>query len=148
MFQIPLSIVQNFLILSRNKVGKSTKATIMIAIDEDEEKIIDNIDKSIISFTRGNKTFEVTMKDIYCYGEIDFEDKNTLDKINTFKFLDYLGNSGIYIYSNYDYEHNAVNTPKKHPMWTETWSPLQLIKYAHGRMGKPQRVLLFNQIIK
>lgn len=116
--------------------------------EEEEEEEIDNIDKNLLFFERGNKRFSVTMRDIYCYGQIDFNDKNTIEKINDFNFLDYLGASGIPIYSNYNYTTHSCYTPKRYCLYTETWSPLDLVKLAHGYLGKPQRILLFRQIVK
>ena len=148
MYQIPLPISPHYRILNSNKSSIGTKSTIMIPIDEKEELLIDNIDRQTLHFNRGNKTFSIQMKDIYCYGEVDFTDKDTLDKINSFKFLDYLGEVGISICSNYDYETHSCSSPKKCCLWTETWHPAVLAKMAHGYLGKPKRILLFNQISK
>ena len=120
----------------------------MIPIDENEEMLIDNIDKKILNFNRGDRTFSVQMKDIYCYGEVDFTDKDTLDKINDFKFLDYLEEAGVRICSNYDYETHSCSSPKRYCLWTETWHSAVLAKIAHGYLGKPKRILLFNQTLK
>lgn len=120
----------------------------MIPIDEDEEKLIDNIDKSILTFHRGNRSFSVTMRDIYCYGEVNFEDEDTLNQIKEFKFLDYLGAVGVHIYSRYDYKTHSCSSPKRYCLWTETWNPAELAKMAHGYLGKPKRILLFNQTLK
>lgn len=120
----------------------------MIPIDEDEEKLIDNIDKSILPFHRGNRSFSISMKDIYCYGEVDFEDENTLNQIKDFKFLNHLDEVGVHIYSRYDYKTHSCYSPKRYCLWTETWNPAELAKMAHGYLGKPQRILLFNQTVK
>lgn len=120
----------------------------MIPINEDEEKLIDNIDKSTLTFHRGNRSFSIQMRDIYCYGEVDFNNKETLDKIEEFNFLDYLGAIGVHIYSRYDYKSHSCTSPMRRCMWTETWSPAHLAKMAHGYLGKPQRILLFNQTTK
>ena len=139
----------------------------MIPIDEEEEKLIENNkedmncenpwervsklvelnaeNKSVLTFNRGNRTFSVSMRDIYCYGEVDFEDKDTLNQISEFKFLDYLGEVGVPIYSRYDYKTHSCSSPKQHCLWTETWNPAELAKMAHGYLGKPKRILLFNQ---
>lgn len=120
----------------------------MIPIDKDEEKLIDNIDKSTLAFRRGNRSFSVSMRDIYCYGEVNFEDEDTLNQISEFKFLDYLGAVGVHIYSRYDYKTHSCSSPKRHCLWAETWNPAELARMAHGYLGKPKRILLFNQTIK
>lgn len=143
-YQIQLPIYPDFHILNKNVSNIGTKLTVMIPIDEEEEKLIDNIDKSTLKFHRGNKSFSISMKDIYCYGEVDFEDQDTLNQINEFKFLDYLAEVGVHIYSRYDYKTHSCSSPKRSCLWTETWSPSQLAKMAHGYLGKPKRILLFN----
>ena len=134
--------------MNRNRSRVETRLTVMIPIDEEEEKIIDNIDKSILTFHRGKRSFSVAIKDIYCYGEVNFEDEDTLNQINEFKFLDYLGEVGVHIYSNYDYKTHSCSSTKNRCLWTETWNPAKLAKMAHGYLGKPKRILLFNQTIK
>ena len=148
MYRIPLPIYHHYRILNNRKVCSETKSTIMIPINEDEELLIDNIDKQTLHFHRGNRTFSVQMRDIYCYGEVDFTDKDTLDKINNFNFLDHLEIVGACIYSNYDYKTHSCVSPKRYCLWTETWHPAVLAKMAHGYLGKPKRILLFNQISK
>ena len=148
MYHIPLPISPHYRILNSRKIRSEIKSTIMIPINKNEELLIDNIDKQTLHFHRGNRTFSVQMRDIYCYGEVDFNDKNTLDKINNFNFLDYLEEKGVTIYSNYDYETHSCSSPEKYCLWTETWHPAVLAKMAHGYLGKPKRILLFNQISK
>lgn len=147
-YQIPLPIYPDFHILSKNISSFGTKFTVMIPINEEEEKLIDNIDTSTLSFHRGNRSFSVSMKDIYCYGEIDFEDEDTLNQISEFKFLDYLGEVGIHIYSRYNYKTHSCSSPKCYCLWTETWNPAELAKMAHGYLGKPKRILLFNETFR
>lgn len=130
--------------MNKNVSNIGTKLTVMIPINEEEEKLIDNIDKSTLKFHRGNKSFSISMKDIYCYGEVNFEDEDTLNQINEFKFLDYLCKVGVKIYSRYDYKTHSCSSPKRRCLLTETWSPSQLAKMAHGYLGKPKRILLFN----
>lgn len=134
--------------MNRNTSSIGTKLTVMIPIDEDEEKLIDNIDKSTLIFIRGDRKFSVKMRDIYCYGEVNFEDEDTLNRISEFKFLDYLGAVGIRIQSRYDYKTHSCSSPKRYCLWTETWNPVDLAKMAHGFLGKPKRILLFNQNVK
>lgn len=148
MHQISLPIYPNYHILNKVVSKHGIKFTIMIGINEEEEEKIDNINKEIITFNRGNRSFAVTMKDIYCYGEVNFKDIETVEKINSFDFLDYLDFAGIRIPSNYDYDTHSYSTPKSKHLYTETFSPAKLATIAHGYLGKPQRILLFNQVVR
>ena len=148
MRQIPLQTYPDYRILSKNVTKQYIRLTVMIPISEKEEEQIDNIEKRTIVFTRGNKEFSVTIRDIYCYGEVDFNDKNIFNQIENFSFLDFLEGSGVHIFSNYDYNTHSCMSDKKYLLHTETWSPAMLAKMAHGYLGKPARILLFNQTIK
>lgn len=120
----------------------------MIPINEQEEKCIDDIKDSTLKFQRGNMSFSVRMRDIYCYGEVDFTNEEDLNQIDSFDFLDHLGAKGICIWSQYDYKTHSCKTPNKRILWTETWRPAVVAQIAHGRLAKPQRILLFNNYIR
>lgn len=142
---IPLPTCQNYRILCSSINGRTVRRTIMIPISEQEEKNIDNIGDSILKFQRGDMSFSVRMKDIYCYGEVDFTNKEDLNQIDSFNFLDHLGISGIHIWSQYDYKTHSCKAHNKKLLWTETWRPSIVAQMAHGYLGKPQRILLFNK---
>lgn len=147
-YKIALPTYPNYHILDINKTSAGIKKIIMIPISEEEEAIIDNIGKNIISFTRGKYIFSVSVNDVYCYGETDFNDESILAKIDKFNFLNYLGFAGVPINANYDYETHSCMSTKNKCLWAETWSPAELSKMAHGYLGKPERILLFSQLIK
>ena len=117
----------------------------MTYITEDEETIIDNLKDGILKLNRGNRTFSISMKQIHCYGEVNFHNQDDLNTIENFNFLNYLDEVGIHIYSRYNYETHSCSSPKRYLLLTETWSPSELAKMAHGYIGKPQRIILFNQ---
>lgn len=144
---IPLPTYQNYRILCSNVSGSIVRITIMIPISEQEEKSIDNIRDSTLKFKRGDASFSVRMKDIYCYGEVDFTSKEDLNQIDSFNFLEHLGASGIHILSQYDYKTHSCKARNKKLLWTETWHPAIVAQMAHGYLGKPQRILLFNKTI-
>lgn len=140
-----MPIHKDYHILCSNKTGSRCVSTIMTYISEEEEYLIDNLKDKIFQMTRGNQVFNVKMNQIHCYGEVDFNNQEGLDTIDGFKFLDFLGGVGIRIYSRYNYTTHSCSSPKRHALWSETWSPAYLAKYAHGFLGKPKRIILFNQ---
>lgn len=145
---IPLPIRSDYRVLCSNKNSGTIRRTIMIPISEQEEKNIDNIGDSTLKFKRGAMSFSVRMKDIYCYGEVDFTSREDLNQIDSFNFLDYLGAKGISIYSKYDYKTHSCKAPNRRFLWTETWHPSVVAQMAHGYLGKPQRILLFNESVR
>lgn len=117
----------------------------MTAITEKEENLIDNLKDDIIELHRGNRTFSISRRQIYCYGIVDFDNQDDLDTIEKFKFLTHLGVMGQHIYSNYNYKTHTCSSNKNRLLWTETWSPSQLARFAHGSLNKPERIILFSQ---
>lgn len=140
-----MPIHKDYHFLCSNRSRYRTVSTIMTYITEEEESLIDNLKDKTLQLTRGNRVFNIKMNQIHCYGEVNFESQEDLDTIDGFKFLDFLGCVGIHIYSMYNYKTHSCSSPKRYALWTETWSPSELAKMAHGYIGKPQRIILFNQ---
>lgn len=141
-----MPISRHYHILSNNRSNsKCIIQTIMTEINEEEEYLIDNLKDKNLILNRGDRTFEISGRQIYCYGEVDFHNEDDCETIDNFKFLDYLNEVGIHIYSGYNYDKHSCTSPKRHPLRTETWSPLFLAKFAHAALGKPNRILLFSQ---
>lgn len=143
-----MPISQNYHILCRNKTNVRTVEVVMTHIDEREESFIDNLKDNIIKLDRGERTFTISRRQIYCYGEVDFNNEEDLKTIDGFKFLSHLGVAGQPIYANHNYHNHTCASPKNHALWTETWSPAYLARYAHASLNKPQRIILFYQDIK
>ena len=151
MFVIPMPISPIYHILCSNSSGDKTPAqkryVVMTYISEEEEKEIDGLDDKFIKLERGDIVFSINHSRIYCYGEINLHDEETIETINKFRFLDFLSSfTGIHIYSNYDYDKHCCYSSKKFPLLTETWQPIDLVKYAHGTINKPNRIILFDYV--
>lgn len=146
MFLIPMPICQDYHILLNIRTNLGNKQVIMTYITEKEEAKIDKNETIVIH--RGKHTFTIDNRCIYCYGEVDFtkgDDIELLDKLN---FLSHLGIQGVPIRSNYDYACHACHSPVNRPLWAETFRPSRLVLYAHGVLGKPKRIVLFNVKVK
>lgn len=88
----------------------------------------------------------INAKNIYLYGEVNFEDNNDLYQIEKFNLID---NDGNYIYSKFDYDKGCFTTIDGHAKTYPTWSPITWFKYCHCLIGKPQRIIVYrNPIIK
>lgn len=118
----------------------------MTYISEEEESLIDR--GKTLNLQRGDAEFTIESYDIYCYGEVNFDlSSDDMYKIDNLNFLDYLkGASGYPICSDYDYESHTCKSPISCYRITETWHPSVLARYAHGCLGKPQRIVLFKHL--
>ena len=135
----------NYHILYSEKNRQTNKEVIMTYLTEEEEKLIDNLGKEVLQLERGSRTFSISVNRIYCYGEVDFHNNEDLKTIDSFNFLDNIGSIGVPVFADYDYETHTCNSPTKHYRWSQTFSPKRLAMFAHAVIGKPQRIILFNQ---
>lgn len=145
--RIPLHTRSDYHILCTNRKIRDAILTIMTYITEEEEAILDAKDRPL-HLDRGNKLFDIDMSDVYCYGEIDLKDEETLDTISRFKFLNHLDFGGLHIPSGYHYDSHTCVARKCKPLYKETWDTVQVFKLAHGILNKPKRIVLFNKIVK
>lgn len=101
-----------------------------------------------IYIERDGIKFSIDPRNVYCYGETDFEDENSedLEYIDTFNWFDCLVEKGVMIPSNYDYKTHTAISDLKIPRWTETFSPAKVTQLVHGMLGKPKRIIIFSHV--
>lgn len=143
-----MPITQTYRILCNNTKSINKHQVIMTSITDKEEAIIDELQNNSIKLKRGDITFNVYRKHIYCYGEVDFNSEDDLNTIEDFNFLSHLDGRGISIPSDYNYDTHECNPRTKGIKWSETFSPAVLAKYNHACLGKPKRICLFINLIK
>lgn len=143
---IPMPIMKDYHMLSLNKdAERNIIMTIMTYITEAEEKVLDS--GKVLHITRGDMSFDITPRKVYCYGHVDFTtDSSDYNIVEDFDFLNYLNDVGVHVPSDYDYKHHVCVSPIGRIRWTETWNPAAVAQYAHGRIGKPDRIVLFKYI--
>lgn len=121
---------------------------IITYITKDEEDKLDSGRTLIIK--RGDKQFKITSKDYYCYGSIDFntgsDDYNTLASFKLIKLRD--GMRGFYIPSNYNYNTHSATSDRPKGRWYDTLKSEKVCQYLHGVLGKPEKTIIFKQIVK
>lgn len=141
-----MPISTNYHTLTKFKEGKSVRKVIVTYISDKEEKDIDN-GVNFLTLERGDKTFYISLKDILTYGNVDFTNKDDLSQLNKIKlFKDTL--NCVYRYSNYDYTTHTCKSDIRIPKWTEVIDTVDLVKYAHGCLNKPDRIIIFKYVEK
>lgn len=143
MKEIQMPIWKDYHILNCRKDDKKhVIMTCMTYITIDEEKVLDN--NHVLTIVRGDTKFVINPNDVYCYGSVDLRtNSNDYNIIEDFDFLNYLGDVGLKIYADYNYETHTCKTPINRCRYTETWNPAEIVQYAHGVLGKPERIVLF-----
>lgn len=125
----PYSVVYNTLEYGR-------KMSIVIApITKEQEDCLDTGKGTYI----GN--LPVSNKLTYGFGEINFEDKNDLEFIQEFDWINDV--KGAIIPANYDYETHTCETMSLGIGHEETHDNIKLIKYHYARINKPKRCIIF-----
>lgn len=143
MFQFPVYQTKDFYtMVSRFDSGVAIR-TIMTYITPEEEQALD--DKKTITIDRGSRRFEISPKDVYCYGHIDFRSgSDDYKQLAKMKFLNHLSFCGIWIEANYDYKKHCCYSPIRRKQWYDTTRPEVLAQYTHGVLGKPKLCIIFN----
>ena len=143
---MPISKDYQTVICHTEKVGdkiKSQTRILMTWINDKEEALLDK--GKAISISRGGITFDLDRDNIFSYGEVDFhddsEDYEALNELIPFKDV-------VHIPLNYDYDTHTCKTKTKSYQTYETDNIGAMAQYAHGRLGKPKRVVIFKLIAK
>lgn len=143
---IPMPITKDYYMLNKRLApNKTTIATFMTYITEEEEHELDN--NKTLNLERGDMSFTIEPINVYCYGVVDFNtDSSDYNIIEDFDFLNYLSSSGISIPSDYNFKTHQCKSPSNRIRWTETFNSAELAQYAYASIDKPERIVLFKHI--
>lgn len=143
---MPISKDYQTVICHTEKVGNNIKSQtriLMTWISDKEEALLDK--GRAITITRGGITFDLDSDNIFSYGEVDFhdgtEDYDALNELIPFRDV-------VHIPLNYDYDTHTCKTLTKMYQTRETDDIGAMAQYAHGRLGKPDKVVIFRLIAK
>ena len=128
-----------------NKEGKPTEQVriLMAPITEQEEALLD--DGKAFAIHRGDLSFNLSSDNVFAYGEVDFH-KGTEDYENIDALIPY--RDMVHLPLHYDYDTHTCKTKTKCYQTYETDNIGAMAQYAHGRLGKPKRVVIFKLIAK
>lgn len=117
----------------------------MEPITEDEEIRIDNSIKYFGEIRHEKKDGTIIdAKQIYLYGEINFNNPNDLDNIEKFNFINPI--YGNWIHSKFSYKGGTFTTINGKAKMYPTWDAIKWFKYCHCLLGKPQRIIVYKTI--
>lgn len=140
-----LGIRQKGTILCRT----NNNIVIVQSITEEEEQYIDNAVKYYgeIRHIKNDGTI-IHAKDIYLYGEIDFNNEDDIFNIENFNLINSNSDSHNWTYSNFDFEKGCCTTIDGSLKVIDINDPLQWFKYNYVLIGKPKRIIVYKQMIK
>lgn len=131
------------------KYGVSYFAVMTKITEKEEEKLnngeLINVIYDIV-YDLNHKTnlkIQISAEDCYLYGDIDFEDENCINELLAYNFIDNEFH-GAFIPKKYDYRNHSTVLVNNKLAWVETYDVMNLYKYAHACIGKPNRVAIFN----
>lgn len=143
----PIPVLGEFQTLTyhtnKKKAGIASRTVLMSYLTEEEEKALDegNKVKLIRKDLNGKEyKFVVSTKSTFGYGEVNLnngsDDAELVDKFKILENLDFCG----YPIPVFDYHHSELLGG-----WFATWSPLTVCQYAHCKLGKPKRIIIFRK---
>jgi len=136
-----LGIRPNGVVLYHTEIIKRRSYVVMEAITEQQEN---RIDKSKIYY--GDIVYKrkdgviVQGRDIYLYGEVDFNNPEDISNIERFNLINEDNN---FIFSNFNYDKGTYTTIDGKPKRFITYDPLLWFKYNYCLLGKPARVIVY-----
>ena len=128
-----------------NKEGRPTEQVriLMAAITEKEEALLDK--GRVFTIHRGDLSFNLNPDNVFAYGEVDFrndsEDYKNIDDLIPYRDI-------VHLPLHYDYDTHTCKTKTKGYQTYETDNIGAMAQYAHGRLGKPKRVVIFKLIAR
>lgn len=136
-----LGIRQNGITICRINEFRSKSIVVMEAITEQQELRIDKSKNyyGSIRYERDDKK-TVYSKNIFLYGELDF---NNAEDIHNIKQFNLINSDGAWIHSNVNYEDGTFTTIDRRAKQFQTWDCLKLFKYCHLLLGKPKRIIVY-----
>lgn len=116
----------------------------MESITDKEEQRIDKAPKYYgeIRHVRSDN-YIVPAKDIYLYGEVDFNNQDDIDSIRRFNLIDtdYCGCN--FIHSNFDFDKGCFTTIDGIAKGYSTWDVIKWFMYNYVLIGKPKRIIVY-----
>lgn len=133
-----------------NTNNKSRTLIILRKITEKQSEELSN--GEVLLFNHGDKSYEVSKDECYAFGEINLNDEEDLNLINSFKWQ----NSSVIGHNypvNYDYKTHTGDSFEAYNKLTqsfvtrarfgETFDNVKLFKFAHACIGKPKNVVAY-----
>ena len=121
--------------------SKGNRIVVMEAITEEQEA---RIDKSKQYFGSIRHTKEdgqiIDGKDIYVYGEINFNSEEDCNILNRFHLLD---NDNSFVYYGFNYDKGTIVLKENKVKWYQTTNNIKWLQFNHCLIGKPERIIIY-----
>ena len=121
--------------------SRGNKVVIMEAITKEEEARIDKSKQYFGSIRHTKENGQIIDgKDIYVYGEINFNNEEDCNILNRFHLLN---SDNSFIYSNFNYDKGTVILKENKVKWYQTIDNIKWLKFNHCLIGKPKRIIIY-----
>jgi hypothetical protein len=142
---MPISEDYQTVICHTSTIGKQiTQVRILMTWINDKEEALLEKGKAI-SISRGGITFDLDNDNVFAFGEVDLhtdsDDYNALN--DEIPFTDI-----VHLPVNYDYDTHTCKTTTKRYQTCESRDIGAMAQYAHGKLGKPKKIVIFRLIAK
>lgn len=144
-YTINMPINTEIQLLCKVKSKGSINKIYMAPITEEQEVLIRK--SCEINIEVNNNVYKVNPNRVWCFGKIDLTDKHDIDGIESFDWFDDTVN-GVYIPSDYDYNTHTCSSPLPQYRFYETWHNINIVRYKHACLGKPERIVIFSRFDK
>ena len=139
--EINLLGIRKRAILLHSKTPHGIELTVMESITKEQEIRIDKSSDYFGELQFESKHGTIQQRNIYLYGEIDFNSKDDLDVIKRFKLID--PDLMSFKYTSFDYEKGTALVQDKVTKISPSIDCVEWFKYNYCLIGKPQRIIVY-----
>ena len=130
------------LLLSRTEDLYNNVMYMSYLTDEEEQELEENKE---IHITRDNRTFFIDAKNIFGFGEMNFdEDSVDIDILDSQRWFSPNDSRGRII-PVFDYKRALIKKENGSLKTFETWCNSEIAKYAYCCLGKPKKAIIFKE---
>lgn len=113
--------------------------TIMLPIDDNIENKLDK--KETFDILWNDHKYRIKPRNVFCYGEINLNDEDDIELIYECNIS--IPDSGIWVYSDYNYKTNTVKTRDGKLLQYTSFDNYKIIKQCYGMLGCPKKIVIF-----
>lgn len=134
----------DYVIVHWKTVDKKVRKIFMAPITYEDELILDDGKPIFIEINERN--VRLTNKSVICYGCVDFDtDSSDMAFVRNLRWCEGDGFRGTAMPSRYNYKNHTAVGDAHGMFWFDTCKSDDILRYKHGCLGKPERIVVWKE---
>ena len=142
-----MPVYTDYVIVHWKAIDKRIRKIFMAPITDEDELILDE-GRAIFVEING-RNVKLTNKSVICYGCVDFgSDSSDMDFIRNLGWCEGDCFRGTALPSRYNYKNHTAVGNLHGVLWFDTCRTDDVLRYKHGCLGKPKRIVVWKEYSK